>query len=59
MNKKINIAVIIETELWNGGNFQVELNSALKFKNSEELSNFNFFFFRQIRIIYQFYQIIK
>ena len=45
MDKKINIAIIIETELWNGGNFQVELSSALRFKNSEELSNFTFLFF--------------
>jgi glycosyltransferase involved in cell wall biosynthesis len=45
MGRKINIAVIIETELWNGGNFQVELSSALRFKNSKDLSDFNFFFF--------------
>jgi glycosyltransferase involved in cell wall biosynthesis len=45
MDRKINIAIIIETELWNGGNFQAELSSALRFKNNKEFSNFNFLFF--------------
>ena len=45
MDRKVNIAVIIETELWNGGNFQVELSSALRFKNNKEFSDFNILFF--------------